>query len=57
MEGVNEEVDFEVGAVKIGERRCNNWEVAWKKFKQFLEDGGSKAHGKTSIRRKSKVYC
>ena len=40
MEKVNQEVDFEVGVVKSGEQRCNNREVAWKKLKKFLEDGG-----------------
>ena len=35
----NQEVDFEVGVVKIGEQRSNNWEVAWKKFREYLDDG------------------
>ena len=43
MEEVNQEVDFEVGAVKIGEQRCNNWEVAWKKLKKFHEDKGKQS--------------
>ena len=39
MEEVNQEVDFGVGVVKIGEKRCNNWKVTWKKFRKYLEDG------------------
>ena len=39
MEEVNQEVDLKVGLVKIGEQRCNNWEVAQKKFREYLEDG------------------
>ena len=46
MEEVNQEVDFEVGAVKIGEQRCNNCEVAWKKLKTFLENGGKQSKWK-----------
>ena len=34
MEEVNQEVDFGVGVVKIGEKR---WEVTWKKFRKYLE--------------------
>ena len=54
---VNQEVDFGVGVVKIGEKRCNNWEVTWKKFRKYLEDGGSKTNAKTSNRTKSKANC
>ena len=39
MEEVNQEVDFRVGVVKIGEKRFNNWEVTWKKIRKYLEDG------------------
>ena len=39
MDEVNQEVDFGVGVVKIGEKPCNNWEVTWKKFRKYLEDG------------------
>ena len=39
MEEVNQEVDFGVGVVKIGETRCNNWEVTRQKFRKYLEDG------------------
>ena len=39
MEEVNQRVDFEIGMVNIGEQRCNNWEVTWKKFRKYLEDG------------------
>ena len=46
MEEVKQEVDFKVGVVKIGEQRCNNWEVAWKKLKTFLEDGGKQSKSK-----------
>ena len=38
MEEVNQEVDFEIEVVKIGEQRCNNWEVTWKKFRKYLEE-------------------
>ena len=39
MEEANQEVDFEVRAVKIGKQWWNNWEVAWKKFREYLDDG------------------
>ena len=35
MEKVNQEADYGVGVVKIGEKR---WEVTWKKFRKYLED-------------------
>ena len=47
MEEVNQEVDFEVGVIKSGEQRCNNWEAAWKKLKKFLEDGGKQSKWKS----------
>ena len=40
IEEVNQEVDLEVGAVKIVEQRCNNWKEAWKKLRKYMEDGG-----------------
>ena len=39
MEEVSQEVDLKVVLVKVGEQRCNNWEVTWKKFREYLEDG------------------
>ena len=61
IEEVKQEVDLEVGAVKIVEQRCNNWKEAWKKLRKYMEDGrgggGSKTKRKTSKRRKSKVNC
>lgn len=42
IEEVNQEVDLEVGAVKIVEQRCNNWKEAWKKLRKYMEDGGAK---------------
>ena len=46
MEEVNQEVDLKVGLVKIGEQRCNNWEVVWKKFIKYLEDGAKQNKSK-----------
>ena len=46
MEEVNQEVDFKIAAVKIGEPRRNNWEVTWKKFRKYLQDGESKTNAK-----------
>ena len=40
IEEVNQEVDLEVGTVKIVEQRCNNWKEAWKKLRKYMEDGG-----------------
>ena len=40
IEEVNQEVDLEVGAVKIVEQQCNNWNEAWKKLRKYMEDGG-----------------
>ena len=39
MEEVSQEVDLKVALVKVGEQRCNNWEVTWKKFREYPEDG------------------
>ena len=39
MEEVNRKVHFEVGVFKIGEQRCSDWEVTWKKLRKYLEDG------------------
>ena len=55
MERVNQVVDSKVGAVKIGEQLCNDWEVACKKSKKYLEDGRSKTDGKASKRKKKMV--
>ena len=46
MERVNQVVDSKVGAVKIGEKRCSDWEVACKKSKKYLKDGWTKTGGK-----------
>ena len=53
MERVNQVVNSKVGAVKIGEQLCNDWEVACKKSKKYLEDGRSKTDGKASKRKKN----
>ena len=45
IEEVNQEVDLEVGAVKIAEQRCNNWKEAWKKLRKYIEDGGGGGWG------------
>ena len=52
MERVNQIVNSKVGAVKVGEQLCNDWEVACKKSKKYLEDGRSKTDGKASKRKK-----
>ena len=46
MEEVNQEVDLKIGAVKIGEPRCSNWEVTWKKFRKYLQNWESKTNAK-----------
>ena len=39
MREVDQIVNLEVGTVKIGEQRNNNYKVAWKKLEKYLEDG------------------
>ena len=55
MERVNQIVNSKVGAVKVGEQLCNDWEVACKKSKKYLEDGRTKTDGKASKRKKRKA--
>ena len=51
MEEVNQEVDFGVGVVKIGEKR---WEVTWKKFRKYQEYERKKNMQKLQIEQNSK---
>ena len=51
IEEVNQEVDLEVGAVKIVEQRCSNWKEVWKKLRKYMEDGGWGAKQKEKLQR------
>ena len=55
MREVDQIVNLEVGTVRIGEQRNNNYKVAWKKLEKYLEDGTKQ--NKASKRRKCKVSC
>ena len=55
MEEVNQEVDYEVGAVKIGEQQLRSDMEEIQKVPGKW--GRSKTNAKTSNKRKSKVNC
>ena len=52
MEEVNQVIAFEVGMVKTGKQQYNNWEVAWKKLKKYLEEREKQNRRKISKEKK-----